>query len=445
MTVHEASHPPPEEPPAAGKLALRLYPLEARVPGLSRIPRPVRQAIRGVAVTRRVKRHTAALSDVRIVAVTGSVGKTTTKDLISEMLATQGLTLRTRGTNNGLDGVPGTLLALAPRHRYAAIELGIFSQPGEMAWMASLFRPSVAVLTGIYEDHLQFYGSRERIAREKRALLEQVPPDGTAVVNADDDLARRTAGGLSCNVVLAGNAEDADLRILETRLEWPHGIGLTVATRDRQAEINAPLVGKHFALSVALALAAAQAAGVPLEIAADAVARARPGPNRMNVVTGPRGSTLLLDEFKSRMPGIAAALATLAEAPATRRIAVVGELQDRDLTPAGYAELAELLGNSVDLVVPVGRSAPILQGLLNGMPVAPSARVEDAAAFLAHEVRRGDVVLVHGPCRQHLERIRLLLERQAVGCSVRRCVFHWRCPECLYLDSGPPASCVELP
>jgi UDP-N-acetylmuramoyl-tripeptide--D-alanyl-D-alanine ligase len=381
---------------------------------------------------------------VRIVAVTGSVGKTTTKDLISEMLATQGPTLRTPGTNNGLDGVPATLLALAPHHRYAALELGIFSQPGEIAWLASLFRPTVAVLTSVHEDHLQYYGSRERIAREKRALLERVPPEGTAVVNADDELARRTAEGLACSVVLAGHAEDADFRILAARLEWPHGIGFTIATRDRQVEFRAPLLGKHFALSVALAAAAAQAVGVPLEVAAAAAARVRPGPNKMNIVAGPRGSTLLLDEFKSRMPGVRAALATLVEAPASRRIAVVGELQDRDLTPAGYAELAELLGNSVDLVVPVGRAAPILEGLLDETPVAPSARVEDAAAFLAHEIRKGDVVLVHGPTRQHLERIRMLLERQPVGCSVRRCVFHWHCPDCIYLDSGPPASCVEL-
>jgi UDP-N-acetylmuramyl pentapeptide synthase len=135
--------PRPEEPPPPGRLWLRLHPLDVRVPGLARVPRPARRALRRLALTGRVRRHTAALGGVRIVAVTGSMGKTTTKDLVAEMLALDGPTLKTRGTANGLDAVPATLLAVRPEHRFAAIELGIFDEPGEMGWMASLFEPRV--------------------------------------------------------------------------------------------------------------------------------------------------------------------------------------------------------------------------------------------------------------------------------------------------------------
>ena len=420
---------------------LRLYPLDARIPGLARIPRPARRALRRLVQTPRVRRHMAALAHVRFVAITGSMGKTTTKDLVAEMLATAGPTLKTRGTANGLDAVPGTLMAVRPRHRFAAIELGIFDQPGEMAWMASLFRPRVAVLTGIGEDHLSAYGSQAAIAREKRALLARLGPSGTAVVNADDDLARAAATGLECRVVLAGRADDAEVRVVAERLVWPDGVEVELTVDGRRLRARLPVPGRHLAPLVALAVAAAGACGIPPQRAVAAVERLSPAPGRLRVEPGPRGSTLLMDDYKSRLPTARAALAVLAEAPAERRIAVVGELQE--VGPVGYEGLADDLAGAADLVVAVGRSGPVLRDRLDCAGLVEVPRVEDAAAFLAREARLGDVVLVHGATRQHLGRIALLLAREPVGCNVRRCVFHWLCDDCLYLRSGPPESCVE--
>jgi UDP-N-acetylmuramoyl-tripeptide--D-alanyl-D-alanine ligase len=415
-----------------------------RVPGLAKVPRPARRALRRLVLTRRVRRHTAGLTGVRIVAVTGSMGKTTAKDLVAEMLAPAGPTLKTRGTANGVDAVPAMLLALRPEHRFAAIELGIFDEPGEMAWMASLFQPRVAVLTGIGEDHVVAYGSKGAIAREKRSLLERLGPAGIAVVNADDVLARATAQGLPCRVVLAGRAEDADVRVLEERLAWPDGLDVELGMDGRRLHARLRLPGRHYAPVVALAVAAARACGIPPERAVTAVSQVEPAPGRLNLEPGPNGSTLLMDDYKSRLPSARAALAVLAEAPAERRIAVVGEMQDRELTPAAYRELGETLARTADLTVAVGRCAPFLGASFaaKGSFVAVP-RVEDAAAFLANMAAPGDVILVHGATRQHLRRVALLLARGPVGCTVRRCVFHWLCHECIYLRSGPPASCVE--
>jgi UDP-N-acetylmuramyl pentapeptide synthase len=151
-----------------------------------------------------------------------------------------------------------------------------------------------------------------------------------------------------------------------------------------------------------------------------------------------------MDDYKSRLPSARAALAVLAEAPAERRIAVVGEMQDRELTQAAYRELAEALAGTVDLTVALGRCGPLLRGHLGAdAELVDVSRVEDAAAFLASVAAPGDVILVHGSTRQHLRRIALLLARAEVSCNVRRCVFHWLCHECIYLRSRPPDSCIE--
>jgi UDP-N-acetylmuramoyl-tripeptide--D-alanyl-D-alanine ligase len=437
--------PRPEEAPPPSRTWLRLHPLDTRVPGLAKVPRPARRALWRLVLTRRVRRHTAALDGVRFVAVTGSMGKTTTKDLVAEMLALAGPTLKTRGTANGIDAVPPTLLAVRPDHRFAAIELGIFDDPGEMAWMASLFEPHVAVLTGIGEDHVAEYGSKAAVAREKRRLLERLGSEGTAVVNADDDLARASAEDLSCRVVLAGRAADADVRVLGERLAWPDGIDVDLDANGARLHARLRIPGRHYATVVALAVAAARACGVAPEHAVAAVERVEPAPGRLSVEPGPNGSTLLMDDYKSRLPTARAALAVLAEAPAERRLAVVGEMQERELTPAAYRELADILAATTDLTIAVGRAAPLLRGSFpDATRFVAVPRVEDAAARLADVAAAGDVILVHGATRQHLRRVALLLRRAPVGCTVRRCVFHWFCHECIYLRTRPPASCVEI-
>lgn len=434
----------PATPPAwLAQLLIRAYPLEDRVPVLKGIPKTMRFAIRRRFGGGSTRRHVAAHRDTRVVAITGSVGKTTTKDLIAEMLAGEGPTLKTHGTSNGLEGLPATLRGIQPHHQFAVVEAGIYASPGEMRWMASLFRPHVAVLTGIGEDHVGAYGSRKAIALEKRALLERLSPGGVAVVNAGDALARHTARGLRCRVVLAGDSDDADVRLRAVRIAWPKGLHVSLEADGQTFEQVVQLHGRHFAPLVAMAVAAARELGVEPRVALARAARLEPAPGRMSVVAGPRGSTLLMDDYKNRISGARAALEALAEIPARRRIAVLGEFQEREFGRDEYGELAALLGR-VDHVIAIGPAGPRLARLLDGHPPADVAnRVEEAAGILKRELGAGDVALVKGATRQHLQRIQLLLQRAEVGCTVRRCVFHWTCDRCIYLRTGPPASCTE--
>jgi hypothetical protein len=310
--------------------------------------------------------------------------------------------------------VPATLLAIRPSDRYAVIELGIQQERGEMRWMASLFRPRVAVLTGIGIFHSEVFGSPEAIAREKRALLERLGPQATAVVNADDPLARAAAERLPALVRRAGRADDADVRLLEARSAWPHGFDIELAVGGRRMRGRVGIHGRHLAPLVAMAVAAAEAAGLPPHEALDAAGAFSPRVGRLSPVPGPRGSMLIVDDWKSRVPSAVAAVRALGETGARRRIAVLGEVQVDAQTPDTYRPVAEALLEAAHRVIAVGRAGPPLGHLLAGTPLDDGLlTVTDATAAaraLAQELGPGDVALLHGAGHHDLELIGLLLD-----------------------------------
>ncbi len=392
-----------------------------------------------------MRAHLARCRGVSAVAITGSRGKTTTKDLLAAMLGTAGRTLKTRKNDNGLYGVPATLLAIRPDDRFAVVEVGIFDTPGEMGWMASLFRPDVAVLTGIGMDHSVAYGSRAAVAAEKRLLLERVGEHGTVVVNADDASALRTAHGIRAKVVTAGFAEDADLRITAVEPRWPDGMRLSIELDGEVVGVTVALFGSHLASAVALAIAAAVACGVDPDRAIDGLRQFQPPDGRLRPVAAPYGATWLLDDFKSRAATQAAAIRALGDVSGGRRIAVIGEVQEGELE-AGWGGAVELLPGRAEVVIAVGRGADALAAALRRARFDGSAHAfaafEEATAALQAELRPGDVVLLHGATQQHLRRIKVLLEEGSVGCRVKRCSLHWLCDDCPHLHHSPPQSVI---
>lgn len=417
--------------------------LDRRVPLFRIVPRSVRWWIRRVLVSRPIRRHVASCSNVTFVGVTGSLGKTTATQLIATILAGEGTTTTTTiGHLNGVHGVPTTLRRVRPDDRFGVLELAIDHQPGEMAWFGTLFRPQVAVLTSLGDDHVIWYGSREAVAREKRHLLESVSADGVVVANADDASVRETVLGLRCRVVLAGEEADADVRLTDVRLDWPSGMEISLSVHGRELVGRTKLVARHQAPLVAIAVAAAEACGVDPRTALDLIATSEPVPGRMRPAPGPNGSVLLMDDYKHRPACALAGLRTLGELPATRRIAVLGELWG---APAeAYEPVAAALVGCVDLLVAVGSSAPAYERLLSGTPldgrVVACAGVTDTAELLRRTLRPGDVALVTGSSWQHLRRVQLLLDGAEVACRVRACQLTWRCDVCPALKVGPPAA-----
>jgi UDP-N-acetylmuramoyl-tripeptide--D-alanyl-D-alanine ligase len=381
--------------------------------------------------------------EVEVIGITGSRGKTTTKDLLAQMLAAAGPTSKTRKNDNGLYGVPATLLAIRPEDRFAVVEVGIFDEPGEMSWMSSMFAPSVAVLTSIGEDHTTFYGSMEAIAAEKRVLLERVGAGGTVVVNADDERALAAAAGLVAAVLTAGRAAGADYRLTEAAADWPRGIRVAVEVPGGTVSGPVGLFGTHLAPAVVTAIAAAAAAGVDPAAALAAVADFEPPDGRLRPEPAPRGATWLLDDFKSRAATQAAAIRALGEIGGRRRIAVIGEVQEGDID-AGWKQAIELLPGRAELVIAVGEGADSASERLreSGIESLSALRFEAAAEALDGALAAGDVVLLHGATRQHLRRVKLRLERGSVGCRVRLCTLHWLCDDCPHLHGTPPEHVV---
>lgn len=421
-----------------------LYPLGSKVPGLRRLPQSLRRVTRRRLTELAVAAHLARCRRVEMAAITGSRGKTTTKDLLAQMLAAAAPTSKTPKNDNGLYGVPATLLAIDRNDRYAVIEAGIFDSPGEMDWMASLFEPRVAVLTGIGEEHSSAYGSLEAAVAEKRRLLERVGTGGRVVVSADDPLALETCAGLEAPLLTAGWAEGADFRLLAAEPDWPRGVRVRVQTPSGEVSGLVGLFGSHLAPSVAVSLAAAWALEVPPAKALAAVADFEPPDGRLRPAPAPGGATWLLDDSKSRLPSQSAAIRALGDVRAEgRRIAVLGEIQEGELE-WGWANAAELLPGRAEMVIAVGAGADRLAAALaeGELEVSDHLRLEPAAKLLRELVAEGDVVLLHGATYQHLRRLRVLAEEEGLGCRVRLCSLHWLCDDCPHLHGEPPASVV---
>lgn len=341
----------------------------------------------------------------QVVAITGSSGKTTTKDLLAAAIGASVDTVATPGSYNNELGVPLTCCALTLTTEVLVAEVGARGL-GHVATLAAVLRPDVAVVTTIAGAHLEQFGSLEVVAQAKGELVEALGEGGVAVLNADDPrvlaLAARTAG----RVVTYGLGADADWRAEDVTLDARARARFRVGG----LEVALPVPGAHQVGNALAALAAAAAVGVDLPAAVAGLAGARLSPGRSALVETPGGVTVLDDSYNANPASMAAALRTLAGLDVEgRRWAVLGRMAE--LGPggpqehAGVGRLAAELG--VDGVVVVGAEArPIAEaaeaaGLAHWLVDGPDA----AVAALAGRLAPGDAVLVKASRAAGLERV----------------------------------------
>ena len=346
------------------------------------------------------------------VAVTGTHGKTTTKELAAEILAAVGPTFRSRDNTNS--GLPLTLnvLRVRPRHRFAVIEIGV-GAPDEMHRLARLVRPDVAVVLNVLRAHTIAFPDRARHAEEKAALLDHLRPGGVAVLNADDPLVRPMAARVRGRVVLFGTSPDADVRAAGAAARWPERLAFDLHTRDGVAfPVRTRLVGDHWCTAATAALATAHALGVPMPGAVAALAGVEPFPSRLQPVLLPGGAVVLRDDYDGSFEAFRAALRVLAESRAARRVAVIGDASDFGdaMRRKRVAHLGELAALAADVVVFAGEAAAHGRrgAIAAGMgPEQARAfeRFEDAAAFLRGTLGHGDLVLLKGRISDHISRL----------------------------------------
>jgi UDP-N-acetylmuramoyl-tripeptide--D-alanyl-D-alanine ligase len=331
------------------------------------------------------------------VGITGSVGKTSVKEAVAAVLSSRLRTLRSPGNANNEIGLPLTLLRLDASVEAAVLEMGMYTG-GEIADLARIARPSVGVVTAVAPVHLERAGSLDAIANAKAELVEALPADGVAVLNADDSIVRSFDRRTAARAVLYGMAADADVRVEDVRAAGAAGTSFTLVAAGSRREVLTPALGRHSAVNGAAAAAVGLAAGLGLDEVADALAGGWSADHRAQLVDLGR-YRLLDDSYNAAPSSMLAALDLLATLPG-RRVAVLGEMLELgDLSDAGHREVGEAAGRTLDELVTVGAGAGRIAdaAVAAGLPAGRVHRAPDraaAATVLRDVVRDGDVVLV---------------------------------------------------
>jgi alanine racemase len=353
-----------------------------------------------------------------VVGVTGSTGKTDASRAIAAVLSAQHRVFSNPPGLSNHFGLPISLEALTPEHTVAVLEIACHAF-GEIAHLAELTRPRIGVVTGINHTHLAYLGSLEAIAQEKGRLVEALPPDGVAVLNYDDPRVREMKERTQAPVVTYGLNPDADIVAsnlqpdpegLQFTVHFPGVGGLGIPGYPAKAEIRTRLLGRHQAHTVLAAIAVGLAYHIPWNDIMDAVGELQPGPGRLQVLSGAGGS-LLLDGSASSSPTAALqALDTLADYPAQRRIAVLGDMaQLGGYTVEGHRQVGRAAAFADLLVVKGERAVWIADGAKEaGLPCESTLvtyTTRGAVRHLRPQLRVGDVVLIKGDVETQMEQV----------------------------------------
>jgi UDP-N-acetylmuramoyl-tripeptide--D-alanyl-D-alanine ligase len=356
--------------------------------------------------------------DLPVAAVTGSNGKTTTREMLASILAQQGPVLRNEGNLNNEVGVPLTLLGLASEHRHAVIELGM-SHPGEIARLAAIALPQVGVVTLAAPAHLAGLGTVDAVADAKAELYQGLPAGGVAVANADDPrmLERAEASGRRLVTFSAGPGRRGDVAVLEVLSQGEDGLRFVLGIGNRELPVHIPaLVGTHNAANAAAAAAAGVAMGVTDREIARGLAAVRPVGRRLRLETLPSGLTLVDDCYNANPASMSAALATLAALARPRRpVAVLGDMLELGaLEVAAHRALGEEAARAgVKLLAAFGPRARATAEAARaaGLPAFHTEDLDELVSWAQAEVRAEDVLLVKGSRGMKLERLVEALRR----------------------------------
>ncbi|MFZ5445431.1 MAG: UDP-N-acetylmuramoyl-tripeptide--D-alanyl-D-alanine ligase [Myxococcota bacterium] len=344
-----------------------------------------------------------------VVAVTGSNGKTTTKELVAAILATRGPALKTQGNLNNEIGVPLTLFNLEPTHVAAVIEMGM-NHAGEISRLADIARPDAGLITIVQPAHLEGLGSLEGVARAKGELFRGLLPGTTAVVNLDDARVAAQAKGLAAKTLTYGRAPGADVRLTSVEPHGRDGLTLHVAWQGREHVVALRLVGDHNAMNATGAFALALAAGYTPEECVRGLEAAQAHARRLQIVDAPHGVTVVDDCYNANPASMSAALRTVQElAHAGRAVAVLGDMLElgaeetaehtaMGLTASHHAALLALFGPRMKHAY-----AQAQQRL--GDRVRHFEDVGALVAWLQQELQANDFVLVKGSRGMRLERV----------------------------------------
>lgn len=348
---------------------------------------------------------------IPVVAVTGSNGKTTTKEMVAGVMAHRWNILKTEGNLNNRLGVPQTLFRLNGRHQGAVIEMGV-DNIGQTTNLCEIARPTIGIITNIGPDHLEFFGSMEASAQAKAELLDLLPADGTAILNADDSYYGYLAAKARCRVLSFGFSEKAEVRALHVKPDGRNGtmFSLQLPVKSRYTRVHIRVQGDHNVTNALAAAAVGSVLGFSGTMIAQGLSRFRPAAMRSQVVVS-RGVKLIIDCYNANPASMKAAVELLAQTGENRRtVAVLGDMLELGPNAAHmHEEVGEFVArHAIDCMVTcgdLGRS--LAQGAKQaGLDHTRIVEVSDAQAAVAAAkaiVKPGDVVLIKASRGMRLE------------------------------------------
>jgi UDP-N-acetylmuramoyl-tripeptide--D-alanyl-D-alanine ligase len=345
---------------------------------------------------------------IKVIAITGSNGKTSTKDFVAATLAKKFRVTKTEGNFNNHVGLPQTMLAANRDDQIAVWEIGM-NHPGEIPALAKLAMPDAAIITNIGIAHIEFMGSREAIAKEKGALAEAVSSNGTVILNADDPFSEAISKRTSAKIILAG-IDNGLIRATDIS-QSSTGSEFTILEGAHRCRAHLPVPGIHMVQNAMLAVAAGRLFGLSLEECAVGLASTPLTKARLQI-REIDGIEFIDDSYNANPDSMKAALRTLVELEADgRRIAVLGEMGELGVeSERGHSEVGEAAATlRIDELIAVGRAGAVMiasaaqkAGLENSIAVGS---VDDAAQRLGKAAAPGDLVLIKGSRAARMERV----------------------------------------
>jgi aminoacyl-tRNA hydrolase len=378
--------------------------------------------------------HRARLKDTVFIGVTGSVGKTTTRNFVHSVLATTYVGHVQDGTRNNVHSAARSIRECARRgDGFHVVEVSA-PEPGWLPRQLEIVRPSIGVVTAIGSDHYTAWGSVDAIAHEKGRLIRSLPPDGIAILNADDPRVIAMAAQFAGRLITFGTSPDAAVRAVNVAYSWPDRLSFDLVHGNQSVFVQTRMYGPQWVPAALAGAAVGIAFGIPLETIVQGLARLEPVPARMSPVVLPDGVSFVRDDCKAPIGSIPPALEFLRTARARRKIAIIGTISDISGNAGrAYVKTARQALAVADVVCFVGPRAFVAlpaKTEADGERLKAFGTVRAAQEFLGSFLAPGDLVLLKGSnAADHL--YRLILSRTShVACWRMDCKRHGYCDRC---------------
>lgn len=359
-----------------------------------------------------IARYYRNMLDMKIIGVTGSVGKTSTADLVKAVCSVKYKTAKTKGNFNNHLGLPITLLSFDPDTEVGVLEMGM-DKPGEIDFLAQLARPDIGVITNVGIAHIETLGSRENIFKAKMEITDYFTEESVLVVNGDDEYLSQI-GDTPYRLDKVGSDGRSGYFVYDIEDKGEDGVAFTYEYDEKTVHVNIPVYGRHNAMNAALAMTAGLELGIDPADAAEGLMNTVLTDKRLSV-KGKNGIKVIDDSYNASPESMKAAIDVLMSVKGIRRIAVLGDMFELGkLTRESHIEVGRYAaGQDIDILIAIGKEAAGIAEGAQGLPdIRYFEKKEDFYPVMEKLIGPGDVVLVKGSNGMHMDKIvRKILER----------------------------------